>query len=206
MRIAVLVFGRLNKCAEHYTNIVESIGKEHNDIDFFCSSDNSSEALLNDFIRLYNPKLYTNGPINYDYDLGNYPGRIDCVNIRNMTCHFINKNRVLSLLEEYIHKENVRYDCVISLRVDCVFHSKFNIVDLEDNTIYIPNGNDWLGGINDQIAYGKMDVMKKYNSINPVYLLENGLSIPHPENLNTANIRYHKLNIKRPLIEYHLDR
>lgn len=34
MHIAVLIYGRLNKCVEHYDNIVESIGK-HNDIDFF---------------------------------------------------------------------------------------------------------------------------------------------------------------------------
>jgi hypothetical protein len=29
MRIAVLVFGRLNKCVEHYDNIIEKLGKEH---------------------------------------------------------------------------------------------------------------------------------------------------------------------------------
>ena len=34
MRIGVLVFGRLNKCVEHYDNIINSIGKEHT-IDFF---------------------------------------------------------------------------------------------------------------------------------------------------------------------------
>lgn len=34
MRIAVLFYGRLNKCVEHYSNIIESIGKE-NHIDFF---------------------------------------------------------------------------------------------------------------------------------------------------------------------------
>ena len=205
MHIAVLVFGRLNKCAEHHENIMDSIGREH-DIDFFCSSDNPPTELLNDFIRLYNPKLYINSPIRYDYDLGKYPGRQPETHIHNMTCHFINKNRVFLLLEEHIHKENVRYDCVISLRVDCLFHSRFIFNELNDNTIYIPAGNDYVGGINDQLAYGKIDVMKKYNSINPLYLLENRLSIPHPENLNTINIHYHNLNVKRPNIIYVLDK
>jgi hypothetical protein len=34
MRIAILVYGRLNKCVEHYNNIIESFRKD-NDIDFF---------------------------------------------------------------------------------------------------------------------------------------------------------------------------
>ena len=120
MRIAVLVYGRLNKCVEHYENIVESIGK-YNDIDFFVSSDNSSESLFNDFIDLYKPKLYNNSNIQYEYDLGKYPGKRGETNIHNMTCHFINKNRVFLLLEEYKNKYNIHYDCVLSLRIDIVF-------------------------------------------------------------------------------------
>ena len=206
MRIAVIIYGRLNKCVEHYDNVVESIGKE-NDIDFFFSSDNSSESLVNDFIRLYKPKLYDNSPIHYDYDLNKYPGVQNVTNIHNMTCHFINKNRVFSLLEEYINKEHVHYDCVISLRIDCVFHTNFIFNNLEDNTIYIPYGEDYFAtAINDKIAYGKIDVMKKYNSIDPVDLLEKNLSIPHPESLNYANIQLNKLQLERPKINYGLDR
>ena len=37
MKIAVLVYGRLHKCLEHYSNITETIGLE-NQIDFFLSS------------------------------------------------------------------------------------------------------------------------------------------------------------------------
>jgi hypothetical protein len=78
---------------------------------------------------------------------------------------------------------------------------------LDNNTIYIPFGYDYINNaINDQIAYGKIDVMKKYNSINAVDLLERKLSIVHPESLNYANIHFHKLNIIRPLIKYHRER
>lgn len=206
MHIAVLVYGRLNKCVEHHSNIMETLGK-NNDIDFFCSSDNSSESLLSSFISLYKPILYNNRPIKYDCDLSKYSGKRSETNIHNMTCHFINKNRVLILLEEHMNRNNVQYDCVISLRVDCLFQNTFHFGSLEDNTIYIPYGYDHVSnGINDQIAYGKMDVMKKYNSINAVDLLEKKLSIPHPESLNCANIRYYGLNIKRPRIIYYIDR
>jgi hypothetical protein len=206
MHIAVLVYGRLNKCVEHHSNIMESLGK-NNDIDFFCSSDNSPEPLLNSFISLYKPILYNNRPIKYEYDLSKYSGKRSETNIHNMTCHFINKNRVLILLEEHTNRNNVQYDCVVSLRIDCVFTNTFDFGSLEDNSIYIPAGYDHVNnGMNDQIAYGKMDVMKKYNSINAVDLLEKKLSIPHPESLNCANIRYYGLNINRPRIIYYIDR
>ena len=206
MRIAVIVYGRLNKSAEHYKNIIENLG-ENNDINFFVSSDNSSELLLRDFIRLYKPVMYNNSPIHYEFDLGKYPGKSNETNLHNMSCHFINKNRVFILLEEYIHTHNIQYDCVVSLRIDCVFKNKFDFSCLEDNTIYIPSGFDWSEDcINDQVAYGKIDVMKKYSSINPVDLLEKKLSRPHPESLNSANLKLYKLNIVRPCIKYNLDR
>jgi len=206
MRIAILVYGRLNKCVEHYENIVESIGK-NNDIDFFVSSDNSSKTLFNDFIHLYKPKLYNNSNIQYEYDLGKYPGIRSETNIHNMSCHFINKNRVFLLLEEYKNKENIHYDCVVSLRIDLVFLNNFIFNNLINNTIYIPYGNDYVdNGINDQVAYGNIDVMKKYNSINPIELLEQQLSIPHPESLHYANIIFHNLQIERVDIKYNLDK
>jgi len=64
MRIAVLIYGRLNECTPSYDNILNSIGKEHT-IDFFLSSDNSDKELLDSFINLYNPILYTNDEIQY---------------------------------------------------------------------------------------------------------------------------------------------
>jgi hypothetical protein len=206
MRIAVLVYGRLKKCVDHYSNIIDHIGN-HNQIDFFMSSDNASESVLNDFIRLYNPILYNNDPIEYECDLGTYPGRREETQIHNMTCHFINKNRVFSLLENYINGENVNYDAVISLRIDSVYTNRFDFANLADNTIYIPLGNDFVeNGINDQIAYGKVEVMKKYNSINPKELLDKGLSIPHPETLTLANIYYNNLIIERVNLQYSLNK
>jgi hypothetical protein len=110
-------------------------------------------------------------------------------------------------LEEYIGKCNINYDGVVSLRIECVFTNTFAFHNLANNTIYIPSNYDWVeNGINDQVAYGTLDVMKKYNSINPVQLLQNKLSIPHPESLTYANLKFHKLQIERVNIQYHLDR
>jgi hypothetical protein len=45
MRIAVLVYGRLEKAGGNYENISENLGKEH-EIDYYASSDNSLEEHL----------------------------------------------------------------------------------------------------------------------------------------------------------------
>jgi hypothetical protein len=206
MNIAILIYGRLNKCVEHYNNITEMLGK-NNKLDFFLSSDNSPISQLNDFINLYNPVAYINDTITYDYDLNIYPNRRPEVNTHNMTCHFKNKNRVFSLLEDHINKNNIHYDVIVSLRIDLIIDNYFIFDEILDNTIYIPLGYDFIdNAINDQVAYGNFEVMKKYNSINPVNLLEQNLSIPHPESLTLANIKFHKLEIKRFPLQYRIER
>ena len=205
MHIAVIVFGRLHRCVESYENIAYALGMSHHTMDFFLSSDNSNEDLLNDFKSLYKPKAYSNEPIPYNDEFSKYPLQ-DWTNPPNMWRHFKNKNRVFGLFEEYCNSENVTYDIVVSFRFELFFHHSFNFnQELDENTIYIPNHNDFTG-INDQIAYGKADVMKKYNNINPIELLENGLSRLHPESLTIANLIMHGIQIKRVELDYQISK
>jgi hypothetical protein len=167
MRIAVLVFGRLNKCVQHYDNIINSIGKEHT-IDFFLSSDNSSKDLLDNFINLYNPVSYINDEINYLWhDLEKYPKIRSETNVDNMVRHFINKQRVYRLLENYVEQTNTKYDIIMTIRIDIVFYEKIIFKNvIEENTIYIPSGYDYIDNtITDITSYGNMSVMKKYMNI-----------------------------------------
>jgi hypothetical protein len=206
MRIALLVYGRLNKCKEHYNNIMDNIGKEH-DIDVFLSSDNSVETQLQEFIELYKPISYNNDKIIYNTNLEKYE-KPEATNIDSMIRHFINKKRVFALLELYVTKESITYDIVISLRIDLVFHNSFNLTPLQNDTIYIPSDNDFLDGINDQVAYGSIDVMKKYMNIYEyiIDLLERKTTIAHPESLTLANIQFHKINIIRVKLLHVIDR
>jgi hypothetical protein len=199
MKIGVLVYGRLSKCAEHRANILERIGLHH-ELDFFASSDNSLE--IEKFIELYKPIDCTNESISYTCDFSKYPTNRPETNINNMTRHLINKSRVYSLFE----KSNRKYEVLIALRIDLFFHDPFDFNDLKENTIYIPEGSDW-GGINDQLAYGFPETMEKYFRLfeNCEYLLNNGID-PHPETLNRANLEYHKLNVVRRPIGYFIDR
>lgn len=208
MHIAVLIYGRLNKCKEHYSNIINSIGTEHT-LDFFASSDNSSEEQINTFNNIYHPVSYVNDKIGYTCNIKKYPGIREETNIHNMTCHFINKYRVYALLEKYIQLTNTHYDVVISLRVDIVFNNNFIFNEIADDIIYVPNCCDYVdNGLNDQIAYGTILSMKKYMNIfqNIFRILDNGHSIPHPESLTFANAKFNNLKVCRFELNYYIDR
>lgn len=204
MRIAVLVYGRLKFCEQHHPIIMEQLGKDY-EIDFFMSSDQSPKDQLDSFVELYKPVAYTNDPISYNSNIEDCPGKPYETNLDGMLRHFINKHRVYALLSKY----PVYYDIVVSLRVDVNILTPFLFRELEDNTIYIPEGYDYVhNAINDQIAYGKADVMKKYNSIINTMptLLNERHSIPHPESLTYANLLYHSIQIQRIHLDYYIVR
>jgi hypothetical protein len=206
MRIAVLIYGRLNKCVNHYSNILDALGREHQ-VDFFASSDDAMSPLLEAFLQTYKPIAYTNDKIVYTCNFHTYVGKHPETNIHNMTCHFINKERVFLLLEAYAEKEHIEYDAVVSLRVDVVFQTRFQFAHIDANTVYIPVNYDYTG-INDQIAYGTREIMKKYSSVfqTGLLLLEAKKTIPHPETLTLAVLRHHNVEISRVGILYILDK
>jgi hypothetical protein len=212
MHIALLIYGRINQFRDNYVNIFNRIGKEHV-VDVFLSSDNSINSELNEFIELYKPKKYCNDKIKHHSKLRTYLSlekhKINYQGIYNIECHYINKKRVFSLLESYSTEASISYDCVISTRIDLDFLTPFNLINPLDNTIYIPNHYDFVqNGINDQIAYGNMNTMSKYMNIYDTifYLLDNNLTIPHPETMTLSNIHYHNLNVVRVPISYNYNK
>jgi hypothetical protein len=207
LNIAVLFYGRTNKCSQCYKTIKKSIGN-HN-IDYFLSSDNSLEKDLNKFIEIYNPVLYNNNYISHNFMIYNYlKNKAPETNIDTMIRHFINKKRVFELLNQYILKTNKIYDVVLSIRTDLYIYDSFNFNNLDKNTIYIPNCNDFRNGINDQVAYGTIDVMKTYMNIidNFDYLINNNLSITHPEALTLSNLKNKNIKIERFKLTYNIYR
>ena len=188
MRIAVLFYGRVNHYEKKF--LVNSL-PHLCECDFFYSADAEP---IDDFIKLYNPVAVVNDKITYNVDFGIYPNnKTNPANIHNMTCHFINKKRVFELLEAH---DRV-YDLIIATRFDLKL-GKLDLSIPEPNTIYIPKGEDHTG-LNDRFAMGDFETMRKYMKIydDCFYYLENGLSVPHPENLTLANVINHKINIVR---------
>ena len=199
--VAVLIYGRLNKC---YKDIIKSVGNHK--VDYFISSDNSTTSDLNKCIELYNPASYINDSITYKYRFYKYPNKRTETNLDTMTRHFINKQRVFNLLEKHVKKTGTKYDVIVSIRTDLKINSKFNF-KIIPNTIYIPRGNDFIyHAINDQIAYGSYDVMKKYMNVinNCDDILKRGKSIPHPESLTLANLELNNIKIVRFGLDYYI--
>lgn len=195
MRIAILFFGR-SKHAEHtYPTILKSL--EPHTADVFYSGDNEP---IEKVIEICRPVSIINEPITYTVDFSKYPIFIHGINTPNfdsMTRHFINKKRVFTLLEDYIEKHSIIYDIVISARLDIPIHS-LTIPDPAKNTVYIPEGYDYFG-LNDRFAMGDVESMKKYMLLydTAIDLLESKLTVPHPESLTLANIKYKKLRVIR---------
>lgn len=204
MKIALLFYGRIRHYEKKFA--IKALS-DYKDIDIFYSSDNEPEHLINDFIKLYNPVSFNNDTISYDVDFGKYPNNVTCpVNINNMTRHFINLKRVFQLLEDTIKCKNIEYDIIIVTRLDLNI-SKIDLSNLVKDSLYIPFNEDHCG-INDRFVMGYLESIKKYMNIfdNCLYLLDNKLSVPHPECLTLANIKYSNINIIRFNLHHNLVR
>ena len=205
MHIAVLLYGRILNYREHHSNIIESIGSQHI-IDFFYASDSESDYDVSEFCELYKPILCKNEMIHYPVDFSVFLGdRPRETSIHNMTCHFINKERVFALLEQHVEQTGSKYDCILSTRVDIKYHESLyfeRFINTDHSVIFIPDSCD-AHGINDQIAIGNFTSMKKYMNIysNTVPLLERGTRITG-ECLFKAHIEDCGLNVCRFPLSY----
>ena len=201
MHIALLLYGRIEKFKDNYDRILDVIGK-NNTVDIFYSSDYEPPQKIAEFIELYKPVKIVNERIIHANIISKYPNLFDYQNnnrFYSFECQYINKMRVFMLLDEYLKETNITYDLVICTRMDLEFCSVIPTIIPKENTIYIPLESDFEGGINDQFALGTVEVMRKYCNLykNLIYLLENKLSIAHPENLTKANLVYNNIIIKR---------
>jgi hypothetical protein len=92
------------------------------------------------------------------------------------------------------------YDIYVRSRCDIQLSGKINFEDyvINDSEIYIPLGNDYCGGINDQFAFGNYHVMKTYFSIFTEFqnIYRDGV-VFHPESYVTENLKRHGIHINR---------
>jgi hypothetical protein len=199
-RVAILFYGRINKFEKKY--LINALDPKYNNIDIFYSCDNEPINLINEFMQLYNPISINNNEIIYDIDTFNkkYPNKRKETDPYKMIRHFINLKRVFKLLKDHIEATQKTYDIVITTRLDLYIDKVDYLIPIK-NTIYIPSDNDF-SGINDRFAIGDVETMSKYISIfdNISYLLDNKLSIVHPETLMLANLNYNNVNICRYLM------
>ena len=111
------------------------------------------------------------------------------------------KRKVFDMLTEYQNKNNIKFDCIIFLRadMDLSFSPVLNIPPIKHNTLYVPEPiYDW-SGLNDQMAYGDFETMKKYcgliNEIEKICKVQRLLF--HPETMLKKHIENSGIHLER---------
>ena len=100
------------------------------------------------------------------------------------------------LKKQYERENNMKFDCVIRMRFDSDFEGKTLDVSKCSDGLYIPEGEDWLGGINDQFALGSSESMDIYsNLINNLESLQDGDY--HPESLLRNYLNKQNVKVER---------
>lgn len=125
------------------------------------------------------------------------------VNVDNVYGMFYHNKKCFELIQQYQKKMNIRFDCIVKYRSDIDNEDDLVIPEtLQSNTLYIPKGSDWFGGINDQIAYGDHSVMIKYsNLVDKIECyFDQGINL-HPETLLAWHLKMNFINIYR--IDFH---
>jgi hypothetical protein len=98
------------------------------------------------------------------------------------------------------------FDVYVRMRADITFSGKidFDSYDYSGNNIYIPQGHNYYDGVNDQMAFGSYEVMKKYYSVylHHLEIYQTG-KIFHTEGYVTENLKRQGVNIVRlPIDNY----
>ncbi len=200
MKIAILFSGRLTGYKDNYELIMKNI-VSNNEVDFFIAHEkNVDSKILNDFVNLYKPKIILESDENY-FDISKYNYK-SSGNKHNLMCMFLNRYKVFTEFEKYCDEMNKEYDLIISHRLDLAFEEKIDLNKfydkIKEDFLFIPSGNDY-GGINDQFAFGNIDVMFIYmNCYNGLKeLFEKKINI-HPETLLNEYLKNNELtNIER---------
>jgi len=175
MRIAILFSGRIRRYRKHYTNFLATIVQDH-EADFFLSHSPVLDEDLEDFARIYKPKIINNEPIQLSTD---YSGLImhPLTNMNNFLSMWYNRKRVFEDFDKYAKSTQTHYDVVLSLRVDSEQEEMLMIEEImrdymrteakesTANTVFIPTDHDW-DGINDQMAFGDHESMRTYMYLN----------------------------------------
>ena len=195
MKVAILFSGRINYYKDIYNNIVEKL-VSNNKVDFYLSTspDIIDENDLIGFIDLYKPIKVINEHIKHDFDYNKYE-KLSCwVRPKNICDMWYNRMCIFNEIED-------KYDIILSYRLDLIAFNSMNF-DINDY-INIPYYADYEG-INDQVAYGNYNEMKKYMNLYSYLpeILNNCLM--HPETILKYYINNYNLNINRFKFVYYI--
>lgn len=217
MKIALLLSGEIRDSFKQYKSLKDNLLDLY-DVDIFLStwSSNGMDRMLQifkpvsvdieDYSKGYN-RLWKSITEPYEHKLEQNANLLSCLSMWYKTY------RVNVLRLQYEQTMGVKYDLIIKSRPDLTLEEPFKLEVPKENTLYIPRGWDWSGGINDLCAYGDSHSINKYcglyhfyepsvkaiqRKLNPEIILDfylktiEGLKIERPE----IDMTLRGLNIK----------
>lgn len=212
MKIAVYFSGRI-KTYERLLDFLKNLQRE-NDLDYFCSINGEKDEYHETFLNELQVKhsFFGKHEKEYQEDWFDKFKRLPCDHPHvwyKISSSLWNNKRAFELIEECQQTHAIHYDLVMKFRADLIPHENFLFPSsIEENTVYIPQNHDcpyhWddpyyhVDGINDHIAYGDLDVMKRYSNVYEKVdqYCSNGRPY-HPESLLLHHLETERLNIQR---------
>ena len=201
-RISVLFSGRISDFEKNYylADFKQHIEYKNNvKVDFFSSAGTERES-FDIFNRKYDTAQMLFSTIQVPEYFKEFPRGEHSTNDRtyyNLTSQHYHNKVAFNLMEEYGKKNNIEYIAVVKFRSDIKTDKYLPVLtNLSKNTVYTPNIYQ-NNGVNDMIAYGDFEAMKKYCCLydNIETHIRNGAAM-HPESLLLFHLRYFNLEIK----------
>lgn len=184
-----MLFSGTFRC--YHKDLIDRYVMQDKKIDLVCSL-NKFDGTIPPFLTYYHT---------YELpDSWDFVGRGDKWNNYN-TCSMYYHNMIAFKRADYF-----KPDIVIKFRSDIIPRSEFPHFIPEKNTIYHPSSNSY-SGINDQVAVGDYESMKKYCDLynHLEHYVKSGQCRFHPETLLLHHLRTQGLNIQTFHFEYTLD-
>ena len=138
------------------------------------------------------------------------PHFLELTSVEDINLHSIGSNigpismhysiRAANALKSYYEKENaMKFDVVIRMRYDSEIKIMNPLNQYDLNKINIPIYRDWMGGINDQFAFGPSELMDKYSNLFPTFGYHTRMcGIYHPETIFRTYLK--DINIEHEIV------
>lgn len=229
MRTAILLPGQIRNAKACFESIIRNVIEPY-DADVFIESwlpenntlDHRNQLISNDMsidelFEKYKPKVATFE----NFDTSELISKLKNLNIKNKKAFdgswaqetiipniFYMHYKVWRCCESMLRYEQINgitYERIIRLRFDLEFEEFPRQEDMKPNTIYVPEGSDHRGGLNDLVAFGTRDSMFIYCALYPLLMqyAEAGIGF-HPESILRHHMLFNSMNIERFKMKYKL--
>ena len=166
-RIAVLFVGRVKFYEKSLEWWKKKIVPKY-DVDFFCSVNGIRDEYHEKFVSDFGVKYAEFGEFDtsgsYGLSLYKHASGVAPMNLLSMFYNLENGMRMIGERE----LDAGAYDAVVYARADMVVDEDLGLdiaFPLDENVVHVPEGGDYLDGLNDQFAYGTSGGMRAYGRV-----------------------------------------